>query len=79
MLTHVVIEAADGFHVAYQVPGCNNTFSSVMLAPSRQAAQTEAYRLNVEQQRLQAISQEQARDRLERPIPTGFYSDEDAA
>lgn len=78
MLHHFAHQAIDGrWHTVYRIPGCDS-LNSVMEGPCKKYAADEADRLNREQEREHKAAMERM-PAGQRPIPTGFYSDGDAA
>ena len=78
MLHHFAHEHSDGsWHAAYLVPG-TTVPHSVVDCPTKQAAQAHADRLNAEQERKARASAALDQAIQDRPIPKGFYTDEDA-
>lgn len=72
MRTHVVIQTADdNFVVAY-----HTGYVAVTECADPRAAQREADRLNLEEQRKEVARLEAARDNKPRRIPSGFYGPE---
>lgn len=70
--------ATDGrWHAVRLLPGCD-VVTSVMDAPSERAAREEAARLNRIEARQAQAAQVAAMAPQDRPIPKGFYTDEDA-
>lgn len=65
------------WHTVRILPGCD-VVTSVMDAPSEHAAREEAARLNRIEARQAQAAQVAAMAPQDRPIPKGFYTDEDA-
>lgn len=78
MLHHFPIMDSDGrWHAAYMVPG-TSTAQSLADCPTRAAAQRHADAFN-QQQEHQARASAALNNAIEnRPIPKGFYTDDDA-
>ena len=84
MLHYFPHQAIDGsWHVVYRTPGCDSLTSMMAGCPTRDAANKEAQRFNADSKRehtqLQAQAEMRGTPGAFRPIPTGFYSDSDAA
>jgi hypothetical protein len=74
-LHHHTHQAADGrWHAVYRVPG-TAILHSIGDALTERGARSMAQAANAEQERRRPIDE----DPLRRPIPAGFYTDEDAA
>ena len=79
MLRHFPVMDSDGrWHAAYMVPG-TSTAHSVVDCPTRSAAQRHADTCNEDQERKARVSAALAQAIQDRPIPKGFYTDDDAA
>lgn len=78
MLRHFAHQHTDGsWHAAYIVPG-TSAVASVVDCPSQQAAQSHADKLNADQERKARASAALNNAIENRPIPRGFYTDDDA-
>ncbi len=79
MLYHFAHRHTDGrWHAAYLAPG-TAAVTSVVDCHTKKAAQEQANTLNREQERKARESAAQAQAIEDRPIPRGFYTDNDAA
>ena len=78
-LHHFPYQAIDGrWHAVHRVPGCN-TLHSHTDAACRVSVERECRKLNADQARKEAAAIAAAVHPSERSIPSGFYTDEDAA
>ena len=79
MLHHLTHQHIDGrWHCVYRTPG-TNTLNSVMEAGREQPCRQEADRLNRLQDRQAEAARIAGLPPAERPIPKGFYDNNDAA
>ena len=79
MLHHFTHQAADGrWHCVYRTPGCTS-LTSVLDAAAERPCIAEAARLNRLQAQQHAASLALSVAPADRPIPKGFYTENDAA
>lgn len=78
MLEYFTYPDGDLWHTVYRQ--CGGGLISVAAGISERLAEQEAHRLNVEQKQRKAASVAMGLiDPIDRPLPRGMYTDEDAA